>query len=65
MDKMEINGHEQFRKTTDGISDSEYKAKLLSTLADKAMEAAKLGEPIGARIAEAYLSAADLVKNEF
>ena len=62
---MEINGHEQFRKTTDGISEAEYKAKLLSTLADKAMEAAKLGEPIGTRIAVAYLSAADLVKNEF
>ncbi len=62
---MEINGHEQFRKTTDGIGEAEYKAKLLSTLADKAMEAAKLGEPIGIRIAEAYLSAADLVKNEF
>ena len=64
---MEINGHEQFKKTTDGISesDAEYKAKLLSTLADKAMEAAKLGEPIGTRTAEAYLSAADLVKNEF
>ena len=65
MDKMEINGHEQFRKTTDVIGEAEYKAKLLSTLADKAMEAAKLGEPIGTRIAEAYLSAADLVKNEF
>ena len=64
---MEINGHEQFRKTTDGISkpDYVYKAELLSTLADKAMEAAKLGEPIGIRIAEAYLSAADLVKNKF
>jgi len=64
---MEINGNEQFRKTTDIISESdyEYKAKLLSTLADKAMGAAKLGEPIGTRIAEAYLSAADLVKNKF
>ena len=64
---MEINGHEQFRKTTDEISKSDYvyKAELLSTLADKAMVAAKLGEPIGIRIAEAYLSAADLVKNKF
>lgn len=64
---MEINGHEQFRKTTDIISESdyEYKAKLLSTLADKAMGATKLGEPIGIRIAEVYLSAADLVKNKF
>ena len=62
---MEINGNEQFRKTTEVFSDAEYKAKLLSTLADKAMGAAKLGEPVGIRIAEVYLSAADLVKNKF
>ncbi|AFU63036.1 hypothetical protein G168_gp29 [Lactobacillus phage ATCC8014] len=41
----------------------QYKANLLSTLADKATAVAKLG-PVGEHIAEVYVAAADYVKRE-
>lgn len=41
----------------------QYKAKLLSTLADKATAAVKLGA-VGEHIAEIYVAAADYVKQE-
>lgn len=44
-------------------SAGQYKAKLLSTLADKATAAAKLGT-VGEHIAEVYVAAADYVKQE-
>lgn len=49
----------------DSVTESvgQYKAKLLSTLADKATAAAKLG-PVGEHIAEVYVAAANYVKRE-
>jgi hypothetical protein len=58
---------ELYRAVTheDGVEESvgQYKAKLLSTLADKATAAAKLGT-VGEHIAEVYVAAANYVKRE-